>query len=357
MLYVPYWRFKGSVFLCNPHGITARVNDASLRATSHPFFPRNLGFRPQALKLKFARPEMEGKFFRPELPLKKLTDFVGNDPPSSARPSASEPAFRALIGETISLIYAPIFVDGSEFYDGVLGEPIARVPEHFLDDDLPFDPGPNWEVQFISTLCPHCGWDLAGERDSAVLLCRNCETAWEASPQALSPVNVETIPARGGGIHYLPFWKMKVNMVGIPLRSYEDLLTVANASILPKRAWKEEDACFWAPAFKVAPEVFLRLAQGLTLFRFEEEIERRLPQEALSPVTLPSSEAMESIKVTLAHMAVEKRFILSRLGEAVVRLLEHSLVYLPFTSDGIEFVQPQTRCCIQKSHLRFGRSL
>jgi hypothetical protein len=150
---------------------------------------------------------------------------------------------------------------------------------------------------------------------------------------------------------------MKVNVKGIPLRSYADLLRTANAPIVTKDAWKKEDTCFWAPAFKVTPKVFLRLAHDLTLFHFEEEIEKRLPEESLSPVTLPSGEALESIKVTLAHVAVEKRSILPQLERIVVRLLEHSLVYLPFSSGGIELVQPQTQCCIQKSHLRFGRSL
>jgi hypothetical protein len=302
------------------------VNDASLRATDHPFLPRNLGFRPQALKLRFASPEIGGKFFRPRLPLQKFTEFVVRDGSSSNRSSSSEPIFRALIGETLSLIYSPIFVDGNQFHDGILGGPIAPVPDHFLDDVLSFDSAPDWKVQFVPTLCPHCGWDLAGERDSAVLLCQNCESAWEASPKGLSPVNVGTIPARGDGITYLPFWKMKVNMEGIALRSHADLLRVANAPIVTKRAWEEEDACFWAPAFKVAPEVFLRLAHGLTLFHFEEDIQKRLPEETLSPVTLPSGEAMESMKVTLAHVAVDKGSILPRLEETVVRLLERTLV-------------------------------
>jgi hypothetical protein len=333
------------------------VNDASLRAIPHSFLPRNLGFRPQALKLKFAGPEIVGKFFRPKLPLQEFTEFVGRGGPSAGRSSTSESVFRALIGETVSLIYSPIFVDGNQFHDAILGEPIAPIPDHFLDDAPSFDLTPDWQIQFVSTLCPHCGWDLAGERDSAVLLCRNCESAWEASAKGLNPVNVGTIPTRGDGITYLPFWKMKVNMEGIPLQSHADLLRVANAPIVTKRAWEEEDACFWAPAFKVAPEVFLRLAHGLTLFHFEEDIEKRLPEETLSPITLPSGEALESAKVTLAHVAVEKRSILPRLEGTAVQMLEHSLVYLPFSSVGIEFVQPQTQCCIQKGHLRFGRSL
>lgn len=333
------------------------MNDASLRAIPHPFLPRNLGFRPQALKLKFAGPEIGGKFFKPQLPLQEFTKFVGRGGPSADRSSASESVFRAFIGETISLIYSPIFADGNQFHDAILGEPIAPIPDHFLDDVPSIDLAEDWQLQFVSTLCPHCGWDLAGERDSAVLLCQNCESAWEASPKGLNPVNVGTIPAGKDGIAYLPFWKMKVKMEGIALRSYADLLRAANAPIVTKRAWEEEDACFWAPAFKVAPEIFLRLAHGLTLFHFEEDIEKRLPEKTLSPVTLPANEAMESIKVTLAHVAVEKRSILPRLEDTVVRLLEQSLVYLPFSSTGIEFVQCQTQCCIQKSHLRFGRSL
>ena len=36
-------------------------------------------------------------------------------------------------------------------------------------------------LTFLATLCPKCGWTLNGQRDSVVLTCSNCETAWEAS--------------------------------------------------------------------------------------------------------------------------------------------------------------------------------
>src|SRR3989339_2060059 len=32
--------------------------------------------------------------------------------------------------------------------------------------------------RFVPTLCPHCGWDMEGQKDSLVLICRNCDSAW-----------------------------------------------------------------------------------------------------------------------------------------------------------------------------------
>ena len=78
----------------------------------------------------------------------------------------------AFIGESISLIYSPLFIHGDRFHDAILGKPVASIPKDFVDDLLPLDQEKDWQVTFVSTLCPQCGWDLLGERDSVVLFCK-----------------------------------------------------------------------------------------------------------------------------------------------------------------------------------------
>lgn len=358
VLYVPYWRFRGMVFLCKNHEITSRVNDMSLLATPHAFLPRNLGFRPQALKLRFVSPQMGGRFFSSKIPIKTVLDSAGKEYPFLNTPTISGSIFhRALIGETVSLIYSPIFIQGYRFHDAILGKPVASIPHDFVDDLFPYDPQEDRQINFISTLCPHCGWDLLAERDSVVLLCRNCDSAWEASKAGFQPLDFGVVPSKQNPVFYLPFWKMQITFEGINLQSYADLLRIANVPKVPKPAWEDLKAYFWAPAFKVPPEIFLRLARGLTLFYPEEELEGTLPDTALSPVTLPHGEAVESIKVTLADIVTEKKNILPRLNEIIIQLDHHLLVYLPFYLRGSEFVQSQTQCCIHKNYLKLGRNL
>ena len=114
---------------------------------------------------------------------------------------------------------------------------------------------------------------------------------------------------------------------------------------------------FWSPAFKVLPHLFLRLTQGMTISQPREEFERSLPRSSLYPVTLPASEAAESINITVANFAVAQKRTFPKLDEIKVYLNESFLVYLTFISSGVDFIEPHTQLCIPKSLLKLGRDL
>ena len=54
IVYVPYLRFKGSVFSCTIQGVAHRIVDFSRLGTPFKSFPFSLGIRPQTLKMRFA---------------------------------------------------------------------------------------------------------------------------------------------------------------------------------------------------------------------------------------------------------------------------------------------------------------
>jgi hypothetical protein len=250
-----------------------------------------------------------------------------------------------------------MFIQGDRLHDAVLGKPVASIPKDFVDDLLTFDQEKDWQVQFVSTLCPQCGWDLLGERDNVVLICKNCDSVWEASKSGLKELDFGMIPGKESGVSYLPFWRMEATTEGLMIQSYADLLRMANVPMVMKKEWDESRFYFWAPAFKVPPVPFLRSAQALTLSEPQEEFEKRLPKSPLYPVNFPSSEAEESIKVTIASIAVDRMKILPTLRELDIRVKKYHLIFLPFTLAGNEFVQSQTRFCIHKNFLRLGRNL
>lgn len=357
-IYVPYWRFKGMAFFCSANQIGHKLIDVSSSASPHTFLPHSLGVRPQVLKLKFVSPELKGKSFRPSVPLKRVVEAIQKQLHSVGGNALADPVlFRAFVGDTASLIYAPLFIKGNLFHDGILGRPMAEIPDGFVDDLLSFDEQPDWGVKFVSTLCPHCGWDLLGERDSVALFCKNCDSAWEASQMLLERVELGVMPSKEIPPIYLPFWMMKTRIEELNIRSYGDFVRVANVPKVMKKEWEELDLNFWAPAFKVPPQIFLGLTKRMTISQPREPFEPSLPKASLYPVTLPASEAVESVKVTLADIAIDKQGIFPRLSEINVQLDKFLLVYLPFHFNGNEFIHSQTQSCIHKNFLKLGKNL
>ena len=358
IIFVPYWRFKGMAFFCKANGIKYTINDLSSLASSHTFLPHSLGFRPQALKLKFLSSKIEAKFFQHQVPLKTIIESVEKRLNRLDDAPVKGPIFyEAFISETISLIYSPVFVQGDMFHDAILGRPVASIPKDFIDDLLSFDQEKDWQIKFVSTLCPQCGWDLLGERDSVVLFCKNCDSVWEASKKGLNPRDFGMIPSKEGNAFYLPFWRMDASIKGLKIHSYADLLRITNVPKVMKREWEELNFYFWCPAFKVPPEPFLRSTQALTLSEPQEEFERDLPKSPLYPVNLPSNEAAESIKVTIANIVVDKTKIFPKLKEMDIQINKFQLIFLPFILVGNEFIQSQSRFCIHKNALKLGKNL
>ena len=160
LLYFPYWRFKGMLFSCAGNGVAHKFVDVSHQAVLSHLFPVSLGSRSQALKLKFVKRETAGRFLKPtqsfEQVEKNFEDHFGKSLPKPV-------LHQAHIGETLSLIYSPFYMQ-QRLYDAVLNRPVAATTvSEFEIDHLPAE-SPNWPIHFMATLCPHCGWDLAGER-------------------------------------------------------------------------------------------------------------------------------------------------------------------------------------------------
>jgi len=102
-----------------------------------------------------------------------------------------------------------------------------------------------------------------------VLLCRNCSSAWRSSVSGLEQIAYTVLPGNDTQGDYLPFWKIKARVDGVELKSRADFIRLTNATQLIKRQWEEREFYFWSPAFKVSPEPFLRLSQGVTMVQPE----------------------------------------------------------------------------------------
>ena len=354
LLYIPYWRFKGLVFTCTNSGTVTKVMDTSAIAAHLKWMPNSLGVRPQAMKLRFITPQTPGTMFMPQISVTALLKRIAEQLDAALHASL---LYRAFVGESVSTIFAPVYMRNGSVIDAILDRPLAPAAENVFAGLKQFEQTRDLQVEFIACLCPSCGMDLDGEKESIVLLCRNCSTAWHSSASGLEQVAYTMLADNAMPKDYLPFWKIKARVDGVDLKSQADLMRLTNAAQVIKRHWEEREFYFWSPAFKVSPELFLRLSQGVTMVQPDPAEDRNIPHSPLHPVTLPVQEAVESLKVVLAESAIPKKNFLQKLPEIAIQADSCTLVYIPFESSASEFINPLMHLSINKNKLHWGSIL
>jgi hypothetical protein len=353
IVYFPYWRFKGMLFFCGPSGILNRFVDVSHQAIDAPSFPSSVGVRSQAMKLRFATADTDGRFLKPRQSFDKfLNTFQERFGKSLPKPILHQ----SNIGETLSLIYSPFYLT-DRLHDAILCKPVStKLPEDFNIDDFSED-HPHGYIRFVSTLCPNCGWNLEGERDALVLSCKNCNSTWYPVGKKLKQLKFSHFSGKKNEAIYLPFWRIKADISGINLESYADLIAVANLPKVVQSGWKDIPFRFWSPAFKVRPKVFLQLASQTTLSQPCKKLISELPDARIYPTTLPIKEALESLKIILADFMKPRRTLVERLPGTRIDPKSVSLVFMPFKEGHHEFIQPDFQLTINKNVLALSKNL
>jgi len=341
LIFIPYWRFKGVAYSVIPFEVRNRMLDATLLASSHRVLPATLGIKPQALKLRFASGEIQGTFIKPQMSLQEAVMLIQKQFQVLEGSLLNQPPFhREFIGELGSLVFFPVFVRNGAIVDGILGKAIGPEKDLVLDE-APSGIPEHWQIRPMSTLCPNCGNALKGGRESILLFCTICHVAWNPSSGRLVAGKFEVVPGKGGSSVYLPFWRMRVAVTGITLKSYADLARIANLPKMIQSEWEEQEVYFWIPAFRVPSSLFLRLSKQMTLFQPVEKTEAVLPDALLHPVAFSEESAAASLKIHLAHLLTKKREYFPKLHEITIGPVESTLVFIPFTSTGSELVHPQ----------------
>ncbi|MFB3886838.1 MAG: hypothetical protein ACE144_16560 [Thermodesulfobacteriota bacterium] len=351
LIFIPYWRFKGVAFSVIPFEIRHGIINATLLSYSQRMLPATLGIRPQALKIRFASREIQGTFIEPEMSRQEAAIRVQYQfHELEGQLLGRAPFHREFIGELGSLIFFPVFIRNGKIVDAILGKAMAP-REDLLLDGARSGINEHWEINLVSTLCPNCGNPLQGGRESLLLFCGICHVLWNPSSGALLASRFEVVPGKAGSSVYLPFWRMRVAVRGISLRSYGDLARAANLPRMIRPEWEEQEAYFWVPAFRLHPALFLRLSKQMTLFQPAERTEAVLPDAMLQPVTFSEENAVACLKILLANLLSKKKDYFPKLHEISIEPVENRLVFIPFTSTGRELVHPQLGIGLQRQTL------
>jgi len=352
--FIPYWRLKGLSYTLEETNISYKYFDANFLSFDLSSLPYSLGLRPQALKLKFVGGNGGiGKFIASSY--NKREALLNNFRTHTVRPHQQE----IFIGETVSVIYTPIYCANGCIYDAVLKTPLfPKIADAEIEPALASAPVEKWQIKFIPLLCPNCGADLPGEKDALIVFCPNCNSAWNPSDKNFTKVNFSIWRDERADVIYLPFWQMKVKITGIQLETYDDLIKVANLPKAPTEAWKHTPFYFWTPAFKINPSLFLRWCKQLTVTPAPADLSADFSAKNIYPATLPVTEAAESFLITLTSLMVDKRRLLDLSSSLKFTLEDSSLVLHPFaTSTKEELVHTKLGFTIDRNALNLGAYL
>jgi ribosomal protein L37AE/L43A len=350
IIFFPYWRLRGMFFSCRSYEVEQKVVDTSYLAIDSDILPLSLGLRTQALKLRFAGSGTPGRFVRPQISSDEYLRLLEPENTFHA----------AFIGETLSLVYAPTYLDKGRLCDAILSRPMPLQVNKERLQSLPTDETSSWSVSFVPALCPNCGRDMIAERDSSILPCTGCNTVWEISKEGFIAVPFLVLPQKEktSDVIYLPFWKLKVAVEGITLETEADFIRLTNIPKVIRKGLDMMDFYFWCPAFKVPPMGFLRAARQMTVAQPDTaDYETVFPGSPVHPASLSSIEASQAFKVTLASIATSKKVFFPQLPHVTARVSSHLLIYVPFRATPNELYHPQFLCPIERNALKTGRDI
>ncbi len=334
-------------------GVEHKFLDISYLAIKNPppKIPVSLGFRSQSLALKFVTEKTKATFLKPEGYKQSIFNM------DKRIRSDEKIVIRENIGETTSLIYSPFFIRNDILFDGILNKSMGPVDPKKFNIRTYASCRPGKEIFFVPGICPSCGWDLEGHSDSLVLVCTNCETLWRSHKKKLAKIKFGCATPGSNTDVLLPFWKINAYMSKVDLKSYSDLTKLANLHGVKKAKSGKRLISFWAPAFKIRPKIFLKLTTQLTVLQPEDTQNQQFKKNELFPANLPSSEAVESIKITLAALMKPVRQYLPLLSESTITPTAIKLLYLPFESKSHELFHPQLGVSINKNSLKLSDNL
>jgi hypothetical protein len=353
-VFFPYWRLKGTLYTSGHSGTEHRFIDLSRQALESEYFPASIGFRSQALKLKFALPETGGTFIKqvilPEEVIRSIRKVFSPQ-------IEKKTGIQAFTGKTASIIYAPFHVIGGKLYDSILGTPALPNPSGDFDINIYPAEKPDWPITFIPAICPDCGWDLAGERDSLALLCGNCDSAWHTRDKRLAKINVGYIPGESDDNLFLPFWMIKAGISGIDSGLHPGLIKQNRPRDPDRRLMDNSNRIFWIPAFKIRAHHFLRIAKQMTFVQPSHEVAQKAPDGTIHPVTLPIAEAIDSIKIIISDFIKIDTDLLSLLLDAVIIPESFHLVYIPFKTDYHDLINEKYHIALNNNVLSTAGNL
>jgi hypothetical protein len=375
IVYVPYWRIKGLKLIISGNMTKSDFVDRTFCAIPPNGLPLSLGLATRTLKMKFVEPETPGRFEAPATPITKFLITLSipsetwayhskfyRDLGKPVHERGIEISKSLFIGEIASLIYAPFFIRGETLFDGISGHALPEEKGSSVNfvtlhgnngvqtSECRNPRSPIAKTVFVPAMCPDCGWDLHGGKDSLMMECGQCRRFWRPTQGELEAVEFSVSFSMPKADLWVPLWRMEIAGSNVSLGTRADFhrLVGIPRSILPVD--ENEPFFFWTPAFKSFPDLFLRIGKIFSMR--QEPIEKPLNAPSpLHPVTLSVIDALQRFPALLAELAPDRRKIIKIIKTCTFQLKSASLVFVPFIDEGMEYSQPNAAAVIFKDAL------
>ena len=357
LFYVPYLRFKGTIYYCQGLSVHNKMVDTTRVGFPLRSLPVSLGLRPQVMHVLPVTSQTAGNYVRQTIKAKTIFSDAARLTTLFNRDKKEDIVHRAFIGETISRVYLPLYAYHGFLYDGVTHTKIgpSSLVDKMMESRVKFHAG--WEPRFLSTICPGCGDTMVGSRDTLVMRCNNCVTCWREVDGQFRKIDFGVVESSGGDAIYLPFWYIEPEVDGYKLHSLGDYLEFVNHPVVITGRHRQKKLAFIIPAFKVTPNTYLQAAKNLTAVQLAFTDEQQIPLTTSYPVTMPFTEAVQSLKSVLAGAAVSPKMVFGILDKLTFKVGESRLLYLPFQWIGRDIRQERSGFSFSSAALRYGRSL
>ena len=262
--------------------------------------------------------------------------------------------FRVALSEVENLIFSPVGFQGHMLCDAIDGKNLGRQMDEVLSE-LSCCGDSQAEVAFIPTMCPNCGADLIGEKESVLLFCANCQQAWKVTGGALQAFSA-TFIAGSKDARYLPFWCFRPDLEGLAERLFIDPAKTGGPG--RGRVYLDDPGfSFWLPAFKVNASIFMTLAERATVARPSLNDATAEIEGDVYPCTIPATEAVKLANVMIALLIGRPEAARPLFERTIARPQQAQLCFIPFSFTGYEFVQEKMRMSILPNALKYGRNL
>lgn len=359
LLYLPYLRFKGSIYICREGKVRHKLVDTTRAGGTMKNLPVSLGLRPQAMTVAPVNSRMPGRFVPQQVESETIFAEAARLTTLFDRNTGGRAVHRAFIGETVSRIYLPVYLYKGKMIDGITKRQLGNADlladcQRFLKFDK------RWEPRFLATHCPECGDGLQGGANSLVLHCTTCQTAWLEEQGRFVRVHYKVIRGPGREVTHLPFWHLQVEGRGAELSTLADLIELTNQPLVTQSRHRLQRLGFLIPAFKLNPNAFLHAAKNMTFLQLSFQEFRGTEAgnwQKDYPVTLPYPEAIQALKTVLAASAVNVRRVMKILPELQFVVKGVGLDYIPFRPSSHDWIEDNTGFSISAAALRFGHGL
>lgn len=366
IVHLPFWRFRGLRYrVMEKARITSSLLDTTVAAVPDLAEDTTLGIQPQVAKLFLIADE--NRLAAPQKGAREAL-YIAERRFQCIQDETA--LFEGFVGASRCLVYAPFLLmdlpGGNGYtlkgYTGTISSAhqLDRPDVDPLLSALGKASPPN-AINFLPLLCPECGHDLPAEPGAVALFCSYCARGWRARAGKFVqlPYGIVDVSSGGQNTAFFPFWHLTFNISGLPIKSRADLLLAAIPYRQPSATWHHEAAQLLIPAFKLPPRLFLRVAGNTSLASIH------IPQDRLSlapgtktePVRLPLEEAAQVAKVVLAHLLSNRRRLYPLVARARLRLKRTTLLLLPFSLQGNEWIDMHSSQAIPENAVELGRAI